>query len=750
MSIQRTSKAIIVQNLLYHNYFPNTGYQYSTTGLGASGPDDPMKGGGAGPVSVVMLNNTLYDSPDTGYVYATHSAFGVTGTLVNSLIANNLAISGIPGNQVLNCSLQYGSVISFLNNDVYSPGTPQTTSCTMNGSSTGNLSVDPQFLSTATFDLHTADNSPVVAAGDVQVQPLPAADLDGHARTVCGTIDMGVYEVLPHPPLQLTSSNNPSFGGTNVTFGAQLTGNCNVPTGSVTFLDGATALGTTLLNSSAYTSLSTSALTVGNHTISATYPGDFNFSTASGSLTQIVNGDPSATTLSVSPNPAAAFGSITLSASVSSAYGQPTGSVTFTANGVVVATAALQAGVASAVVSTFAAGSYNIVATYSADIHFAASSSAATVLVVNGANSTTSLSSSVNPAALTQGVTFTAQVAAVQGSNFPTGMVMFSDGSVLLGSGNLNSSGIATFSTSSLSFGPHVITAHYTGSANFNPSSASLTETIAMIATSTLLATSPNPSNTGQSVSLAATATSGLVGTIPSGTVQFYDGSTLVGSATLDGSGVAHLTYSGLRIGTHSLHATLLTGATFTGSDSPIVNQVVLAYDFTLNPSKPSISLPSGDWTVIQVTVAPIGGYRGTVQLSCDTLAAHAQCNWSRGGAAFLASGTQTLQLTINTSDVYKFGPQAQLRRGSDSRGLVILCAVLCQPLTWLGRRRRVLRLVSLLLLTVLLGAFVQGCSGRLPDRTPAGMYSISVKGEDSSPGSSLQHSAVLTMQVTN
>jgi hypothetical protein len=75
-----------------------------------------------------------------------------------------------------------------------------------------------------------------------------------------------------------------------------------------------------------------------------------------------------------------------------------------------------------------------------------------------------SVISSVNPSVLGQSVTFTATVVSTAG--MPTGTVTFKDGGVALGSAPLNGSGIATFSTSSLTIGSHVITAEFDGDAN--------------------------------------------------------------------------------------------------------------------------------------------------------------------------------------------------------------------------------------------------------------------------------------------
>jgi Glycoside hydrolase family 44/Bacterial Ig-like domain (group 3) len=95
------------------------------------------------------------------------------------------------------------------------------------------------------------------------------------------------------------SSLNPSTTGQSVTFTATVSDTSGgVPTGSVTFYDGSTDLGpgSTLSGSgnSATSTLTTSALTAGSHSIRAVYTPTGNFASSSGSLTQTVN-NPSAT-----------------------------------------------------------------------------------------------------------------------------------------------------------------------------------------------------------------------------------------------------------------------------------------------------------------------------------------------------------------------------------------------------------------------------------------------------------------------
>jgi hypothetical protein len=85
----------------------------------------------------------------------------------------------------------------------------------------------------------------------------------------------------------LTSSPNPSNVGQSVTFRANLTPEFGGKvTGSVAFYDGTTLLKTVPVTGAKYT---TSTLTQGMHSITATYSGSISFDGSSASLTQTVN-----------------------------------------------------------------------------------------------------------------------------------------------------------------------------------------------------------------------------------------------------------------------------------------------------------------------------------------------------------------------------------------------------------------------------------------------------------------------------
>ena len=114
-----------------------------------------------------------------------------------------------------------------------------------------------------------------------------------------------------------------------------------------------------------------------------------------------------------------------------------------------------------------------------------------------GIASTTTLASSQNPALAGNAVTFTAAVSGTGG--IPTGTVIFYDGSTNLGNAALNSSGLAAFSTSTLSAGssPHSITAVYSGDTTFGGSSSSaLSQDITNLVFETVAA-QINPAHSG-------------------------------------------------------------------------------------------------------------------------------------------------------------------------------------------------------------------------------------------------------------
>ena len=181
----------------------------------------------------------------------------------------------------------------------------------------------------------------------------------------------------------LTSSPNPSKVGQSVTFTATVTvvaPGAGTATGTVTFKDGATPLGTGTLNGAGVATFATAALSVGHHTITAVYGGDASFNAStSNTVDQVVQKADTATTLASSANPSAFGQSVTFTAIVTvvaPGAGTPTGTVTFTEGATTLGTGTVNgAGVATFTTAALAAGSHYITATFSGDGSFNGSTS---------------------------------------------------------------------------------------------------------------------------------------------------------------------------------------------------------------------------------------------------------------------------------------------------------------------------------------------------------------------------------------
>ncbi|MGA2590052.1 MAG: Ig-like domain-containing protein [Bryobacteraceae bacterium] len=220
------------------------------------------------------------------------------------------------------------------------------------------------------------------------------------------------------------------------------------------------------------------------------------------------------------------------------------------------------------------------------------------VFSLGPAPTTTTVTSSRSPAFLGQPVKFTAAVASSFGA-IPNGeLVTFYDSATEIGTGRTEG-GAATMTTPSLTLGTHGITATYSGDSSFESSTSAVYEqTINADPTATLLTASANPSAYGQAVAFTATVTSSISGgPTAAGTVTFKNGTSVVGTATLDPQGSAVFTTSTLGAGTYSITAAYSGDASLAKSVSaPLAQTVDPAATATqlissVNPSAPGESV---------------------------------------------------------------------------------------------------------------------------------------------------------------
>jgi YVTN family beta-propeller protein len=238
---------------------------------------------------------------------------------------------------------------------------------------------------------------------------------------------------------------------------------------------------------------------------------------------------PSTTVLTASAASVAVGNSVTFTATVTPASGTPTptGTVTFKDGATTLGAGTLNgSGVATYTATSLAVAGHSITASYAGDARNQASvSNTLTVSVVQGA-SKTAIAASATSLAVGSSVTFTATVTGASGVPAPTGTVTFLDGATTLGTGTLNGSGIATYSTSALAAGAHSVTASYGGDAN---NAASVSSAVA-------LTVWPGPP--GFSISLSPSSASVNAGTLATTTVTITSINGFASATNLSCSGL--------------------------------------------------------------------------------------------------------------------------------------------------------------------------------------------------------------------
>ena len=433
-------------------------------------------------------------------------------------------------------------------------------------------------------------------------------------------------------------------------------------TGTVQFFNGADPLGMgTLTNGIA--SISTTVLPLGASSITAQYSGDGNYTTSTSQAVTATVKQAATTTLTPSSTSIVFGQALTLSAQVvasdSSSTDVPTGTVQFFNGTTLLGTGTLNGNTATLSNVILPAGSDSLTARYQGDTNFGINTSPAVTVAVAHAATTTNLNTSPNPSVVGNSVTLAATVTANSpGAGTPTGTVQFFNGTTPLGTGTL-SNGTATITSTTLPQGTNSITAQYLGDSNFNGStSTAVTQTVnpAPLSTITTVAVSPSPSVFGQSVMLTAGVSSSGAGVgVPTGTVEFFTGSTSLGTATLN-NGVAMLTTTALTAGANSLKAKYQGDTTFATSTSQVVTATVnqASTTTTLAAATPNPS-QSGQVVTLTANVAVnspgAGTPTGSVQFFNGTTSL---------GTATLSNGVATLSTTALTAGTLSLTAQYQ------------------------------------------------------------------------------------------
>lgn len=228
------------------------------------------------------------------------------------------------------------------------------------------------------------------------------------------------------------------------------------------------------------------------------------------------------------------------------------GVVSFSVDGVPVGTGPVSGGQATLEWTPTTVGTKQVTATFGeTPTHGGSTSQNRTVVVspTNVASSVTIATSGELKVGLSTRITATVSPAAAGGE------VEFLHDGVSIGSAPVVTDGTASIDWIPSASGQQTIDANFSGRNGVNPSNAGLAVTVAEKApeaqsTTTTLADIQSV-EVGQETTLKATVTAGQAG----GTVTFYDGNTLIGTAPVQSDGTATLTWAPTTEGDHTVRA---------------------------------------------------------------------------------------------------------------------------------------------------------------------------------------------------
>jgi hypothetical protein len=351
----------------------------------------------------------------------------------------------------------------------------------------------------------------------------------------------------------------------------------------------------------------------------------------------------------------------------------------------------------------------------------------------------------------TRPITFTVSVTGLN----PTGTVTFTSNGVSVGTATLVK-GQAPFTFTFATSGTYTVTATYNGDSNNQPSSSTITQSVALVPTSIDFGLSTSTPGANQSV----TFTFSLVGNSPTGTLTFSAAGSTIQTINLS-SGATSFPYAFPTAGP------VVVTASYAGDSANLPSTstntfTIMVPDFNLSSTGSIGMIPAGESVTTTLTVISSYGYHGNVTFSCSGLTAGEACVFTPSTVSPPATSTPvTASIVITTTP----RPLARLRGLAEPLQGIAWASIFCLTLTPRRLWRSHLSHLRAVLLTLLLvcGLFsLSACSsspssqaptppsGGTPTTpatgTPAGTQIITITAADAA--NNLSHSLKVTLIV--
>jgi hypothetical protein len=525
-----------------------------------------------------------------------------------------------------------------------------------------------------------------------------------------------LHQLVLKAPLLVTASDaQRTYGQPDPPFTIEpITGFVNGDTQAST-VSGTPSLTT---NATASTPVGTASIIVAQGTLAAA---NYKFTFAPGTLT-ITKATPGtdgtvAVTITSAPNPSLWGQPVVL---VSRVPPNATGNVSFMDGTTLLGTSAIFSSLAALTTKTLVTGTHPITAVYSGDSNYTGASSVSLSQVVNKGTLSVMADNQERPYGQPN-APLTATI---------TGYVNGDTQSVVSGA-----PGLATAATqnSPVDTYPITVTQGTLAAANYSFLLVNGTLSIGQAKGAVTLTATPGTAIAGTPVALNAAVVTGATGT-----VTFYDGTLVLGTAAINGT-TATLTVSNLAVGSHPVTATYNGDMNFTAAVSNLVTVTItqeFVADYTVSSTTPSQLIPPGASASYNIVVAPTGiPFTNPVTLTATGLPPGASYTFSPATVTPGANGaTSALVVTVPT----------QSSSAGNVPGILLATSLALLPLSFLRRVRRSKYWLSVLLASVAMSA-ATGCGAGGYFNQPERTYTITVTGTSGSLARST--TVILTVQ---
>jgi Bacterial Ig-like domain (group 3)/MBG domain (YGX type)/PQQ-like domain len=543
--------ALVVYGLLHSN--PTLTVNVANETMPAGNPLPTLTGTVSGLQNGDTLGNQIivtYSTTATSNSPAGN--YPITATVTGS-DANNYQVVVDAGTLTITQPTQTLTVTANNATRAYGAANPTFTG-TITGAQNGNTFTE-SFSTTATTTSNVG-NYPII----------PAANGNNLNNYNVVIVD-GTLDVTAANTTTALSAPGTSNYGSSITLVATVTSSAGIPAGTVTFYSGSNALGTGTLNGSGVAMLNTTALGVGTDSITASYAAAGNFAASTSTASSVTVSQASQT--------------ITFPAIGSRPYGSAPFAVTATSSAgssypVTITVQSGPAAISGGVVTLTGVGTVVLQATQAGNTNYSSATTTQSFQVTPAP-----LSVTANNASRAYGAANPAFSGTVTGA---------------VGSDSFTESFTTTATTTS-NVGSYPIVPAVTGpQSNYTITYVNGALTVTGATTTTTLG-APGTASYGANVALTATVSS-TAGT-PGGIVTFFNGSTTLGTGTLNAGGVATLSTTTLPVGTDAVSASYAATGNFAASTSTATNITVSTASQTITfPAVPSRTYGSAPFAV--------------------------------------------------------------------------------------------------------------------------------------------------------